>query len=193
MAKKKQPTSLEFNCTPDEKMTARMNYANEALESWHKESDRGAGLVVFSHLETVLGDLLRRLMIAERSKELEDAIMEYPGPLSAGSTRIDMAFLLGCIGPKTHRDLKRMKDIRNRFAHSRTHIGFDEAQITAWCESLHFGKCPGRPGVRFCAKDQFLMAGGMILLQLWKIMDDSVTPKIGRDNAPAPLPAPGSH
>lgn len=185
MTRKKHPTTLEISGTPGQVMTARMDHANEALESWKKESDRGAGLVVFSYMDIVLGDLLRKKMIVERSKELDQTIMDYPGPLSATSVGIDMAYALGCIGPNTHHDLKLMKEIRNRFAHSRTHIGFNETEITAWCDSLHFGKYPGRPGVIFSAKDQFLLAGCMILIQLWQWIDNSTPPDKGVDQWPS--------
>ena len=34
------------------------------------------------------------------------------------SNKIDLAFLLGLLTKEAHRDLKTMKDIRNKFAHN---------------------------------------------------------------------------
>jgi DNA-binding MltR family transcriptional regulator len=62
---------------------------------------------------------LHRAMLAKfrRDAPTEAKLFRPSGPLGSFSVKIDLAFLLGMIGPEARDDLVILKDIRNRFAH----------------------------------------------------------------------------
>jgi len=72
------------------------------------------------------------------------------GPLSTFSARIKMAHALGVFGPKSKKDLERIKAIRNTFAHSRVVVHFSTAAVAEECikfnalEMIRWGSVEGR-------------------------------------------------
>lgn len=51
------------------------------------------------------------------------------GPLSTFSSRVDMAFALGITTPEIHRELNKIRAIRNLFAHSTDLLRLDKEPV----------------------------------------------------------------
>jgi hypothetical protein len=91
--------------------------------------EQGLELAILSHC--VLGWNTREA--EEEQKNLfsgsEDGAMTF-------SIKIRMAYALGVYGQKTRTDLNTMRHIRNFFAHDRSHLTFDDEDISALCDQL---------------------------------------------------------
>jgi hypothetical protein len=73
----------------------------------------------------VAGDTLRAMIYKKtRSLSLDDraAIFEGYGPLASFSAKIIIGCSFDMYGPKIRKDLERVKDIKNAFAHARQKI-----------------------------------------------------------------------
>lgn len=95
--------------------------------------DRLAAIMAATPLEDGLQDLILVRMVV-LSRRDEDALFAGEGPLSRFASRIKLAFSLGLIGEKTRRDLDRIREIRNAFAHARRHISFLTPEISNICK-----------------------------------------------------------
>jgi hypothetical protein len=67
------------------------------------------------------------------------------------SDKIKLAYGLALIGEQTRRDLNRLRDIRNAFAHARQNITFDTKAIANICGALELPSDPRfpKPNERF--------------------------------------------
>ena len=99
------------------------------------ETDRGCALMTVAFLDEQLQDLLKNYLV--RDVKIFTNLFSGVGGLSSFSSRIDLAYLLGLIGPKTKRDLNLLRPIRNEFAHSMEDISFDDPGITNRCSELY--------------------------------------------------------
>lgn len=98
----------------------------------HEDSDRGAGLVACALLDAQLEDLFRR-----RLKHNLKELLAPEGALGTFAGRIRLARALEWIDDDTEHDLHRVREIRNRLAHSFDQaLGFDDQQIADWCRNL---------------------------------------------------------
>jgi hypothetical protein len=130
-----------------------------------QESDRGAALVGLAFLD----ELLKRLFEAKmRTGKMSKNLLKYPGALSTASARSDVAYSLGWIGAKTHRDLVTLRQIRNRFAHAHEAVKFTDVGIKALCAKLELGEVPVAIKGRFepPEREQFMWAAGRIAFRL---------------------------
>jgi DNA-binding MltR family transcriptional regulator len=85
---------------------------------------------------------LLRMVLAPHFAELDDAAQDelFEGanaPLASLSARIKVAHALGVFGPKTRRDLDRIRSIRNACAHSRVAVHFSDPAITEECDKFN--------------------------------------------------------
>ncbi|HKP48125.1 MAG TPA: MltR family transcriptional regulator [Pyrinomonadaceae bacterium] len=104
-------------------------------QSLNAETDRGCALMAAAYLDAELEKLLRKYLVDNDS--VQNEILRQSGPLGPFSTRIDMAYLLGLIGPKARRDLHLIRKIRNQFGHRATPLDFDEAALASRCSKLY--------------------------------------------------------
>ena len=80
-------------------------------------SDRSCVISACSIIDHLLGQTLNTFLVPNPTAS--DPLFSGPGaPLGNFSARIDMAFRLGLIGHRLSRDLHRLRQIRNDFAHS---------------------------------------------------------------------------
>jgi hypothetical protein len=79
------------------------------------ETDRGVALVCADYLDGVLERLLLKTLVED--SKLTAKLFGPSDDLGTFSTRIDLSFLMGLLGPKTHRGLHLVRKIRNSFAH----------------------------------------------------------------------------
>jgi hypothetical protein len=85
---------------------ASADEANAFMNQLVGESDRGAALVGIAYLDELLARLFRARMLTEKTSE---GLLEGFAPLSTFSSRIDVAYCLGWIGPETYRDLHLLR------------------------------------------------------------------------------------
>jgi DNA-binding MltR family transcriptional regulator len=98
------------------------------------ESDRGCALHAASYLDGELETLLRARLVDD-AKTVQE-FFRPDGPLGSFSARIDMAYLLGLIGPAARRDLHLIRKIRNDFGHNPSPINFSDPAIASRCREL---------------------------------------------------------
>src|ERR1022692_4845216 len=96
-----------------------------------------AMLIQHSHASTViwgaavldyrLGALLANYM-PRLSNTLKIKLFDYPGALSAFSSRIDVAYALGLIKDDMRAALHKARELRNTFAHSPERLSLTDAE-----------------------------------------------------------------
>jgi hypothetical protein len=105
--------------------------------------DRAAAIIGGSFVETALEQVLRSHLCDD--KNTMEAMFGPQGYLATFAAKIDMCYALGFVGKQTHTNLKLMKDIRNRFAHSiveltddeqLTEVSFSTKPVSSWCDSI---------------------------------------------------------
>ena len=99
---------------------------NRMIDSFHKESDRGAAVLVGGFVENYLGVYLQSLVVdAKVAGDLFQAV----GPLSSFSQRIAVARAFGFISKDDYDDLNVIRKIRNHFAHHPLAASFSESPV----------------------------------------------------------------
>lgn len=110
-------------------------------------SDRAAALIAAQFVEYAAQQAIEsHLAEGFDQKELFDG----PGaPLGTLSAKIAMADGLGIVSDRDREDLDTIRNIRNAFAHSMTHIAFTSAEVVALCARLNGSQlAPIYPEVR---------------------------------------------
>jgi DNA-binding MltR family transcriptional regulator len=94
------------------------------FRTYFSESDRGCVLIVAGELDRMLKELHEAKMNLESSAsgELRKRLFHGHGPLSTFASRIQLGFAYGLIPKCTFEDLERLRDIRNKAAHSAQHF-----------------------------------------------------------------------
>jgi hypothetical protein len=116
-------------------------------------SDRVAAIVTGSLLESVLQRAIRAycqgseiVIDTKQYQTIADKLFNPESALGSFSAKIDVCLMLGIIGEKTRKNLVRIKDIRNSFAHKlvmpsgqkkTVPISFKTQQIADWCKLLN--------------------------------------------------------
>jgi hypothetical protein len=83
------------------------------------ESDRGAILIGTSKVE----EYLKRIILAvlpSKSRQYTSRLLNYPGPLSSFSAKIELCYAFRVIGTEVYDALNILRKIRNSAAHSDT-------------------------------------------------------------------------
>ena len=99
------------------------------------ETDRGCALMAASYLDNQLTELLRQRLVD--SPKVAADLFENSRPLATFSSRIDLTYMLGLIGPKAHRDLHLIRRIRNDFGHNPNPLSFNDDPIANRCRELY--------------------------------------------------------
>jgi hypothetical protein len=100
-----------------------------------QHTEAGNALVVAGIVE----DWLEKLLLAKGrtiSNKTAKRIFEGMGPLSSFSGKIDVAYLFELIDKDVARDLRVIKDIRNKFAHTTQFVHFQSEHIAKDCQNL---------------------------------------------------------
>lgn len=105
------------------------------------ERDLPCVLISTSFLGQCLGSLLERFFInSNTAKSLLDS---RSGPLGTFFARADLCYSLGMIPKALYQNLRRVGEIRNRFAHSYLSLSFDDPSVVQLCEALTLPKVVG--------------------------------------------------
>ncbi len=105
-----------------------------AFEQLTNDSDRAAGLVAAAIVEQRLEEVIKFWL--EKDLEVQEKLFRVSGPLGTFSVKIDLAYLMGIITSEGRKDLIRMKDIRNDFAHKLDIDSFKVQSIADRCKNL---------------------------------------------------------
>jgi hypothetical protein len=104
-------------------------------ESLSAESDRGCALMAAAYLDSELQRLLCKYLVNDEPTQKE--IFGNSRPLGSFSSKIDLAYLVGLLGPNAHRDLHLIRRVRNEFGHVPTAIDFDNPSLASRCNELY--------------------------------------------------------
>jgi len=102
----------------------------------HGESDRASAIVGSAVLDDLLGETIKAYLDIGDDAYHELLSGDNPSaPLSSFGSRIISAYGIGIIDKYERDALKKIKRIRNRFAHDIS-LSFDDERIASWCEEL---------------------------------------------------------
>lgn len=92
----------------------------------NKQRDRGAAIIAAAVLEDHLLAVIKAKLTTD--EKIEDKMFRGYGPLASFSARIDLGLLLGLYEKDFHKDLHRIREIRNEFAHNLAPLSFRSSQ-----------------------------------------------------------------
>lgn len=118
----------------------------DLIKLLNQQTESGHALVIAGIIEDELQKLLLSSM-RELSSNLAERLFDGYGPLSTFAGKIDVAFALDLIDESVHRDLRVIKDIRNRFAHTTQFAFFNSPEISKLCEKLSNFRAKGDNGI----------------------------------------------
>jgi DNA-binding MltR family transcriptional regulator len=106
------------------------------------ESDIGCVIISAAFLDDVLASILKTKLL---ESEITDNLLS--GAIGTFSARGDMAYCLQLIDKNEYKDLRKIEEIRNLFAHSRFNMTFDNHKVQGLCQEFcsinffisHFG------------------------------------------------------
>jgi DNA-binding MltR family transcriptional regulator len=135
------------------------------IKQLNEETDRGAALVGLAYLDELLWQLFKA---KSSDKEIAERLLDDPNGLSASAARADVARCLGWIGTQMHADLKKIRNIRNAFAHRFEALTFSDPEIRAYCNELNTIKLhfPADCGYVSGARKDFSIAAMLIAAHL---------------------------
>ena len=93
------------------------------------ESERGAILVGASKVETYLENLILKIL-PSKQKSYTSRLLNYPGPLSSFSGKIELLYAFGVIDKKLYDSLTILRKIRNDAAHSNEEFSIQKIKDT---------------------------------------------------------------
>ncbi|APW38967.1 hypothetical protein RD110_18610 [Rhodoferax koreense] len=109
-------------------------------ESLAGESDRAAVVRAGQFLDDRLKLLIAASMVDEKKPVNE--FLEYKGPAGEFSARIKLAYFFGLIPVNARNELRALKEIRNRFAHTASSMTFEDDKVKSFCGQLKFHGVP---------------------------------------------------
>lgn len=104
------------------------------LKEMMGERDRGAALVGVGFVDAKLTEAISAHL--RRDNDVWKQLFKPGRALNAFVTKANLAYMMGLIGRPTMRDLERMADVRNRFAHVPDPLDFADADIVGFCEAI---------------------------------------------------------
>jgi DNA-binding MltR family transcriptional regulator len=108
------------------------------LDLNREKNGRAWAITLAALLDAALESAIHTKLIPNISKGDRDSLFEGHGILTTFSAKIEMAFVLGLIGPETRKDLDCIREIRNAFAHAKGIISFDTKEVVTVCARLKF-------------------------------------------------------
>jgi len=114
----------------------RVDAVLKAFADLSEYSETTVAVVFASRVEDALEYGIKAKMRADLSSSLSDRLFKHYGPLTTFSGKIDIAHAFSVIGAESYSDLRAIKDIRNRFAHSKNVMRFDSPEIAPLLQKL---------------------------------------------------------
>ena len=134
-----------------------------------QESDRGLPLVAAALIDELLAGSLRNFFVQDRSGEklLDGAT----APLGTLSARLQLCHALGLVDDYEKSEIELIRKIRNRFAHARHGLSFDDASINGLCTGLSSPLPEGDAFLRSTARFRLINATVCMALRLYHRAD----------------------
>lgn len=107
----------------------------DLIQVLNRQSDAGNALVVAGLVE----DWLEKLLLAKGRELTKDDVSRLFGrgaPLNSFSSKIEIAYMFELIDQAMRDDMRRIKDIRNAFAHTTRYVYFNSSHIADRCRNL---------------------------------------------------------
>ena len=104
------------------------------FEEMNRESERGLALVAAAQLEDMLFRILKTFLCDR--KATENDLLRSDRPLGNFSARIDACFALGLIDEYEYRELTRVRQVRDEFAHKRPGLTFADERVRSVCGGM---------------------------------------------------------
>jgi DNA-binding MltR family transcriptional regulator len=81
---------------------------------------------------------LRQLLVSHfiNDPKIAEGLVGQAGSIGSFSSRIDLAYLLGLIGPEARREVHLVRGIRNEFGHNPQQLTFTAPEISNRCREL---------------------------------------------------------
>lgn len=118
---------------PEGKLISQDPSVDAFLSEFQGETDRAAAVLGPAMLDQLLKDLLDASFVSgELSKKLTGKMM----PIGTFSARITLSQAIGLISSAEARDLHRMREIRNSFAHELNGLSFDTQSVRSSCDNF---------------------------------------------------------
>jgi len=130
MSKKKSPPTAE-------ELSKDIHDVVSVLEN---ESDRGLVLVAAAYLDDMLTALIREKFVEDQ--KITEELLGTNGPLGTFSAKINLAYCIGLLHSNARSDLRKTRQIRNKFAHMRNKASFEDRAIQDKCSSLTYASKP---------------------------------------------------
>ena len=117
------------------------------------------GSIVMQQIAILEYDLERCLVRKFRplNRELKDQLFGGYGPLNTFAAKIDLAFALNILAEATHKELHKIRKIRNEFAHTKKELSLDTEPVKAL-----FYKLVRPAGITGNYIQQFVKCGSVI-------------------------------
>ena len=123
----------------------------EELERYYDElngaSDRAAAILASAYFEGKLGDAIMRRFTQANSAffeqmELGNKVFKDYNPIRDFAAKIEIGFALGLYNNEIRKNLQKIRQARNKFAHASKPVEFDDAEIANICRQLKSGIVP---------------------------------------------------
>lgn len=116
------------------------------LDKLNDETPRGAVLLACSYIDELLKNIIIAFLI--ESKEASKLVEGFNAPLGTFSARTAMAYSLGLISEREHKEILTLKKIRNDCAHD-FRITFTDQRIIDLCNNLEYSAKPPIKDAKF--------------------------------------------
>lgn len=134
-----------------------------------QETDRGLPLVAAALIDELLAGTLRSFFVQDRS--VETLLNGATAPLGTLSARSQLCHALGLIDDYEKSEIELLRKIRNRFAHTRHGLTFDDASINGLCTSFSSPLPEGEAFIKPTARFRLINATVCIVLRLYHRAD----------------------
>jgi len=119
---------------------------NSVVESFHKESERGAAILAATFVDEYLAEFLKLFMSDGKAAQ---ELLGPSGALGTFRNRIECAFAFGMIPESVRKDLNYIREIRNKFAHNFVGVSFSTQPVCDLCKNLSLPDDAGDPRTRY--------------------------------------------
>jgi hypothetical protein len=145
------------------------------LDLHRENNERSTVLTLASLLDHALQIALLTKMRRDLIPPEQAEMFGGRGLLATFSAKIDLAYALKLIGPKTRDDIDMIREIRNAFAHARGPISFQTKEVATVCARLRFpaavAHAPNEPQL-----NRFKMCATLLTLTLYDYEHDRKHP-----------------
>jgi hypothetical protein len=129
------------------------HFARAIIEGFHESDDRTTAIMGVALIDELIEEILRRHLSCDEAsvkadgtcRKLGETFFGQSGLLSSFSSKIDICLALGIVGKKTYDNLHRLREVRNKFAHTLLMdkhkkglfgVSFSSTKIVSYCNAL---------------------------------------------------------